>query len=158
VDRWHQFSPNWSDGKKQQVNISEVESWILEQNNLYGFREIVADQYNSQSTIQRLTGQLKIRELTWTAPSKTEAFSKLRELFNAGNIELYPHPKANQQIKNLTVTYRTSGQWSVSGGTGAAVDDYPAALAGAVLIAQKFVGDWGDAVLCGRREFADLDW
>ncbi len=22
VDRWHQFSPNWSDGKKQQVNIA----------------------------------------------------------------------------------------------------------------------------------------
>ncbi len=159
VDRWHQFSPNWSDGKKQQVNISEVENWILEQNDLYGFREVIADQYNSQSTIQRLTGRLKIRELTWTAPTKTEAFSKLRELFNAGNIELYPHPKANQQIKNLTVTYRASGQWGVSGGTGAAVDDYPSALAGAVLIAQKFAGSWDDAVLCGpRREFADFDW
>ncbi len=61
--------------------------------------------------------------LKWLMPeySKTEAFSKLRELFNAGNIELYPHPKANQQIKNLTVTYRASGQWSVSGGTGAGI-------------------------------------
>ncbi len=139
--------------------ISEVESWILEHNDLYGFREVIADQYNSQSTIQRLTGRLKIRELTWTAPTKTEAFSKLRELFNAGNIELYPHPKANQQIKNLTVTYRASGQWSVSGGTGAAVDDYPSALAGAVLVAQKFIGDWADARVFGRtREFATFDW
>ncbi len=136
VDRWHQFTPSWSDGKKQQVAIAEVEDWILTQHSLYKFAEVVLDQYNSSSTIQRLVGKLKIREQTWTAPTKTEAFSKLRELFNAGNIELYLHHKANQQIKNLTVTYRASGQWSVSGGSGAAVDDYPFALAGVVLAAK----------------------
>jgi len=137
IDQWHEFKPSWFDGKKSQVRISEVENWILEQHQFYGFSEVVLDQYNSSATIQRLSGRLKIRELTWTAPTKTEAYSRFRELFNAGNIELYPHPKANQQIKNLTVTYRSSGQWSVSGGSGTAVDDYPSALAGVVLSAKK---------------------
>lgn len=136
VDLWHQFTPSWSDGKKQQVAIAEVEEWILAQHSVYKFAKVVFDQYNSSSTIQRLSSKLEIREQTWTASTKTEAFSKLRELFNGGKIELYPHPKANQQIKNLIVTYRTSGQWSVSGGSGAAVDDYPSALAGVVLAAK----------------------
>jgi len=136
VDRWHEFTASLSDGSKRQVNIAEVEDWILEQHSLYRFRKVVLDQYNSQSTIQRLTGKVPISELTWTAPSKTTAFSKLRELFNSGKIELYPHFKANQQIKNLTVRYRSNGTWDVSGGTGAGVDDYPAALAAAVLSAE----------------------
>lgn len=137
VDQFHQFAPSWGDGKKTTVAISLVEDWILEQHKAYNFAAVVLDQYNSSSTIQRLSGKVKIRELTWTAPSKTEAYSKLRELFNGGNIELYPHPKANGQIKNLTVTYRSNGTWGVSGGTGAAVDDYPSALAGAVLAATR---------------------
>lgn len=49
---------------------------------------------------------------------------------------MYSH-QANQQIKNVSVIYRASGQWSVSGGSGAGVDDYASALAGAILIAQK---------------------
>jgi hypothetical protein len=137
IDLWHEFQPTWSDGNKKQVDIAEVEDWILSQHQAYRFAQVVLDQYNSAATIQRLSSKLKIKELTWTSPSKTEAFSKLRELFNSGKIELYPHPKANQQIKNLTVTYRTSGLWSVSGGVGSAVDDYPSALAGIALIATQ---------------------
>lgn len=139
VDKFHQFQPNWGDGKKNQVAIAEVEDWILEQHKLYNFAQVVFDQYNSAASIQRLSRQLKIRELTWTAPSKTEAYSKLRELVNAGNFELYPHPKAIAQLKNLTVKYRANGTWDVSGGTGAAVDDFAAALAGAVLTAKRAV-------------------
>lgn len=143
VDKFHEFRPSWSDGKKTQIAIAEVEDWILEQDRLYGFAEVVLDQYNSQSTIQRLSDKLKIQELTWTAPTKTQAFSKLRELINSATLELYPHPKAVQQLKNLIVTYRPNGTWSVSGGTGAAVDDFALALAGAVLVASDELGpDW----------------
>lgn len=136
IDKWHEFKPSIGEGKNQQVNISEVEAWILKQHFLYGFAEVVLDQYNSAATIQRLNGQINIRELTWTSPSKTEAFSKLRELFNAEKIELFPH-KANEQLKNIFVVYRASGQWTVTGGMGAGVDDYASALAGAVLISKK---------------------
>jgi hypothetical protein len=137
IDKWHQFKPSIGEGKRKQVNIAEVENWIIEQHLLYGFSEAVLDQYNSAATIQRLSGRLNISEISWTAPSKTEAYSKIRELFNGGNIELYPHPKANQQLKNLTVVYRNSGQWSVTGGNGSAVDDFPSALAGCVLKANR---------------------
>lgn len=136
LDKWHEFKPSFQDGLKTQVAIVEVENWILEHQNLYGFAKVVLDQYNSQSTIQRLRGQVLIEELTWTAPTKTKAFSKLRELFNAHNIELYPHSKGIQQLKNLIVQYRANGTWNVTGGTGAAVDDYALALAGAVFVAQ----------------------
>lgn len=139
VDLFHQFAPSWGDGKKATVAIALVEDWILEQHKVYGFTSVVLDQYNSSSTIQRLSGKVKIRELTWTAPTKTEAYSKLRELANAGNLELYPHPKAIQQLKNLTVKYRPNGTWDVSGGSHAAVDDYPSALAGAVLNARQSI-------------------
>ncbi len=137
VDKWYEFKPSWGEGKNRQVNVTEVELWIIEQHELYKFAEVILDQYNSAGTIQRLSGRLKIYELTWTAPTKTEAFSRFRELFTGGNIELYPHPKANQQIRNLSVIYRVSGQWTVTGGAGAGVDDYPSALAGAVLVAKK---------------------
>lgn len=140
VDKWHEFKPSWQDGKKTQVAIAEVEDWILEHHELYGFALVVLDQYNSQSTIQRLRGRLPIEELTKTAPTKTKAFSRLREIFNAQNIELYPHPKGIQQLKNLIVQYRPNGTWNVTGGTGAAVDDYALALAGAVLVAQDSDG------------------
>lgn len=136
IDKWHVFKPTLGEGRNKQVNISEVEDWILEQNQLYGFAEIVLDQFNSASTIQRLSGRLNIRELTWTSSSKTEAFTRMRELFNGGNIELYPHI-ANSQIRNLSVIYRSNGQWSVTGGSGAAVDDYVSSLAGSILIAKK---------------------
>lgn len=80
---------------------------------------------------------MPIEECTWTVKTKTQAFSKMRELFNSGNIDLYRHEKAIQQLKNLIVTYRAGGTWSVSGGTGAGVDDFPSALAGAILVASS---------------------
>ena len=137
VDLFHQFSAVWGDGKKNHVSIAEVEDWIIQQDKLYEFKEIVLDQYNSAATIQRLSDRLKIRELTWTASTKTQAYSKLRELVNGGKLDLYPHSKAIQELKNLGVTYRAGGTWSVSGGTGAAVDDFCSALAGCVLIADE---------------------
>ncbi len=135
VDLFHQFQSSYVDGSKQQVSILEVEEWIEMQHRLYQFSKVVLDQYNSQGTIQKLSNLVPISELTWTVKTKTQAYSKLRELFNAGNIDLYLHEKAIAQIKGLTVTYRAGGTWSVSGGTAAAVDDFAAALAGAVLIA-----------------------
>jgi hypothetical protein len=135
LDKWHEFKPSFQDGKKTQVAIAEVEDWILEHHKFYRFAKVILDQYNSQSTIQRLKGRLPIEELTWSVPTKTKAFSKLRELFNGGNIELYPHSKGIQQLKNLIVQYRPNGTWNVTGGAGAAVDDYALALAGAVLVA-----------------------
>ena len=159
VDLFHQFHPSWFDGKKIQVAIAEVEDWILMQHELYGFREVTLDQYNSAATIQRLSGQLSIKELTWSAPTKTQAYSKLRELANGGNLELYMHPKAIGQLKNLTVRYRANGTWDVTGGAGAAVDDYAAALAGAVLTAQKTSWGWEDAEVVGEtRAGYTLDW
>ncbi len=137
IDKWHEFKASLGEGKKKQVNIAEVENWILEQHQLYGFSEVVLDQYNSAATIQKLSGRLNVSEIFWTVWNKMEAYSKIRELFNSGNIDLYLHPKANQQLKNLTVVYRSSGQWSVSGGSGSAVDDYASALAGCVLKAQQ---------------------
>jgi hypothetical protein len=114
VDKWQEFKPSLGQGKKKQVNIVEVENWILEQHQLYGFSEVVLDQYNSSATIQKLSNRLNISEISWSSSSKTEAYSKVRELFNSGNIELYLHQKSIQQLKNLTVVYRSSGQWSVS--------------------------------------------
>jgi hypothetical protein len=66
-----------------------------------------------------------------------KAFSKMKELFNAGLIELYPHQKAISQLKNLSVIYRASGQWAVTGGKEVGVDDYAFALAAAILEASK---------------------
>lgn len=137
VDRFHQFAAAWIDNKKTQVSIDEVESWILEHHRLYGFREVILDQYNSQGSIQRLRTKLPIRELTWTVPVKQQAYSKMKELFNAGKMDLYPHAKAVQQLKGLIVQYRANGTWNVSGGTGAAVDDFASALAGAIHTAKE---------------------
>lgn len=130
VDLWHEFTPE--DGSRT-IKIEDVENWILAQHDHYEFTSVVLDQYNSLSTIQRLNEYLPIRELTWTATSKTKAYSKLRELISNQQIEFYPHPKAIAQLKNLSIKYTAGGNWSVSGGVGVAVDDYASALAGVVL-------------------------
>jgi hypothetical protein len=52
-----------------------------------------------------------------------KAFSKMKELFNAGLVDIYPHERAIRQLKNLNVLYRQSGQWSVTGGKESGVDD-----------------------------------
>ena len=50
---------------------------------------------------------------------------------------MYPHKKAISQLKNLSIIYRQSGQWAVTGGKESGIDDYAFALAGAVLEASK---------------------
>ncbi|MBD1847319.1 terminase [Cyanobacteria bacterium FACHB-63] len=147
LDLWHEFQPTWTDGKKLQIDVAAVENWILEQHKRYGFKKVILDQYNSQSTIQRLQRQIRIEESTWTAQNKTQAFSKLRELFHGNKIDLYPHTKGIEQLKNLIVRYRTNGTWDVSGGAGAAVDDYAMSLAGAVLVSSPQVVRRSAAIL-----------
>ena len=107
------------------------------QHKIYLFEKIVMDQYNSAGTIQSLAGEYPIEELTWTISSKTKAFSKMRELFNAGLINIYPHEKALNEIKNLTVTYKAGGQWTVSGGKQTGIDDHAFAMAAAIHAANK---------------------
>ena len=137
VDKFHTFSADFEINGRKEVNISMVEDWIKEQHKIYLFEKIVMDQYNSAGTIQSLAGEYPIEELTWTISSKTKAFSKMRELFNAGLINIYPHEKALNEIKNLTVTYKAGGQWSVSGGTQTGIDDHAFAMAAAIHAANK---------------------
>lgn len=135
VDRWHVFEPSIADGKRNLVNVEDVEGWIAESNTRYRFQRIILDQYNSQSTIQSLRKRgLPCKELHWSAKSITEAYTKLRNLAIAGKLNLYRHKKAIAQLKGLTVKYNSIGTMSVSGGDGAGVDDFCAALAGAVLV------------------------
>ncbi|MGI2908605.1 hypothetical protein [Tolypothrix sp. VBCCA 56010] len=162
VDLFHQFTASWGEDKKKQVNIAEVESWIIEMHNIYGFTKVCLDQYNSISTIQRLSGLIDIQEINWSASSKTKAYTKLRELFNSQKIELYPHVESLKQLKNLSVFYKPGGSWSVSGGTGAAVDDFVSALAGILLISD-YDADF-DAIEAmtrkepGESEYAIQNW
>lgn len=134
VDLFYEFKTAYLEGKKYQISIEQVESWIEEYHKLYQFNKVVMDQYNSQGTIQKLKNTVPIEEITWSVKTKTQAFSKMRELFNSGNIDLYFHEKAIQQLKNLIVTYRSGGTWNVSGGNAANVDDHVSALAGAILV------------------------
>lgn len=137
IDKFHSFDPDFDIGGKKEVNIAKVEDWIREHHRIYEFDSIVLDQFNSAGTIQSLAKEFPVAELAWSVSTKMKAFSKMKELFNAGLIELYPHKKAIWQLKNLGVVYRNSGQWSVTGGKETGVDDYAFALAGAILEASK---------------------
>jgi hypothetical protein len=137
VDKFHAFEPDFDIGGKKEVNIAKVEEWIKEHHRIYDFASIVLDQFNSSATIQSLAKDFPIAELAWSVSTKMKAFSKMKELFNAGLIEMYPHKKAISQLKNLSVIYRQSGQWAVTGGKETGVDDYAFALAGAILEASK---------------------
>nr|BAR25798.1 terminase large subunit [uncultured Mediterranean phage uvMED] len=137
VDKFHTFAADFEINGRKEVNISMVEDWIKEHHSLYIFDKIVMDQYNSAGTIQSLAGELPIEELTWTISSKVKAFSKMRELFNAGHINIYNHEKALNEIKNLTVTYKAGGQWTVSGGKQTGIDDHAFAMAAAIFAANK---------------------
>lgn len=148
VDKFHAFDPDFEIGGKKEVNIAKVEEWIKEHHRIYDFQSIVLDQFNSSASIQNLAKDFPISELAWSVSTKMKAFSKLKELMNAGLIELYPHKKAIWQLKNLSVIYRNSGQWSVTGGKETGIDDYAFALAGAVLEASKDTDvDWLNSLL-----------
>ena len=137
VDKFHTFAADFEINGRKEVNIGMVEDWIKEHHALYIFDKIVMDQYNSAGTIQSLAGEYPIEELTWTISSKVKAFSKMRELFNAGYVNIYPHEKALNEIKNLTVTYKAGGQWTVSGGKQTGIDDHAFAMAAALFAANK---------------------
>ena len=137
VDKFHAFEPDFEIAGKKEVNIAKVEDWIKEHHRVYEFQSIVLDQFNSSATIQNLAKDFPICELAWSVSTKMKAFSKMKELFNGGLIEMYGHKKAVFQLKNLSVIYRQSGQWAVSGGKETGVDDYAFALAGAILEASK---------------------
>lgn len=137
VDKFYKFSADFEIAGKKEVNIAVVEEWIKEQHRIYDFESIVMDQYNSAGTIQSLSKQIPIRELTWSVSTKMRAFSKMKELFNSALIELPNYKEAIEQLKNLSVIYRQSGQWTVTGGKEASVDDFAFALAAAILEATK---------------------
>jgi hypothetical protein len=137
VDKFHTFMADFEINGRKEVNIVAVEDWIKEQHKLYLFDKIVMDQYNSAGTIQNLLGEYPIEELTWTISSKVKAFSKMRELFNGGMVQLYNHEKAINEIKNLTVVYRAGGQWTVTGGKQTGIDDHAFALAAAIHAADR---------------------
>jgi len=137
VDKFHTFDANFEIAGKKEVNIAQVESWIEEHHRIYDFQSIILDQYNSAGTIQNLSKNYPIAELTWSVSTKMKAFNKMKELFNAGFVELPNHKEAIKQLKNLSVIYRSSGQWSVTGGKESSVDDLAFALAGAILEASK---------------------
>jgi hypothetical protein len=137
IDKFHAFEPDFEIGGKKEVNMAKVEEWIKEHHRIYEFQSIVLDQFNSSFIIQNLSKDFPIAELAWSVSTKMKAFSKMKELFNAGLIELYPHAKAIAQLKNLSVIYRASGQWAVTGGKEVGVDDYAFALAAAILEASK---------------------
>ena len=137
VDKFHSFEPDFDIAGKKEVNIAKVEEWIKEHHRIYDFASIVLDQFNSSGTIQSMAKEFPVAELAWSVSTKMKAFSKMKELFNAGLMELYPHKKAVWQLKNLGVIYRQSGQWSVTGGKETGVDDFAFALAGAILEASK---------------------
>ena len=135
--KFHTFDANFEIAGKKEVNIAQVESWIEEHHRIYDFQSIILDQYNSAGTIQNLSKNYPIAELTWSVSTKMKAFNKMKELFNAGFVELPNHKEAIKQLKNLSVIYRSSGQWSVTGGKESSVDDLAFALAGAILEASK---------------------
>lgn len=148
TDFWHEFVPTWLEetSQKVRVNIAEVEDWIISHHASYGFYKIVLDQFNSQSTIQKLRNlQLPIEEITWGQSNKTQAYTRLKELFNSNNIELPNHEKAIKQLKNLSVKYTANQNWQVTGGAKAGVDDYCSALAGAVLACMEPINHWYEA-------------
>ena len=137
VDKFHTFPVDFEINGKKEVSIRAVEEWIREHHKIYTFESIVLDQYNSSATIQSLSADYPIEELTWSVSTKMKAFSKMKELFNSGLIELYRHEKAVKQLKNLGVVYKASGQWSITGGKESGVDDHAFALAAAILQASK---------------------
>jgi hypothetical protein len=148
IDKFHSFEPDFDIGGKKEVNIAKVEDWIREHHRIYDFASIVLDQFNSSGTIQSMSKDFPIAELTWSVSTKMRAFSKMKELFNAGLIELYPHKKAIWQLKNLSVIYRNSGQWNVTGGKESGIDDYAFSLAGAILEASKDSNiDWINSLI-----------
>lgn len=157
VDFWHEFEATarttriTTKGAESvmQVDVKEVERWILTQHRKWGIKLAAMDQYASMSSIQNLQDKIDIVEFTWSLSSKTKAYSKVRDLFNAGMIELPPNKKGVEQLKNLTVIKRPNGTWTVTGGSKAAVDDYCAAFAAGVYVigAPEMDADWIDDIV-----------
>lgn len=154
VDLWHEFKATkktfqiTSKGEQEvmQVDVKEVEAWIKSQHHRFGFNRSAMDQYSSMATIQALQDHLDIVEITWSLPTKKKAYSKMRDLFNSGLVDLPPEAKAIQQLKNLTVIFKSSGDWTVTGGDKVAVDDYCASFAATLLIIEpsEQETDWID--------------
>lgn len=154
VDYCFQFEPKEINPGVRGIFIDEVFTVIHQLNDIFnGFQKIVVDQFNSQVLIQRLN-TLNIESFNWTNSNKKEAYEKLKIAVNSGNLELYNHPKIISELKNLQINFTPSGNWTISGGTGAAVDDFASCLAAIFLHSDPEDFDFFDAMSSG---FVDIN-
>ena len=148
VDYCFQFQPRQLDEHISGISIQNVILTIKQLNQIYGFQKIIVDQFNSSILVQQLS-MLNIEGFDWTNKNKKEAYEKLKNAIYAGNLELYNHPKIISELKNLQVNFTNKGNWTISGGTGAAVDDYVSCLAGIFLHSDPEDFDFFDAMSSG---------
>lgn len=87
VDHMHVWRPK---GKNQPINSDEVDRYILQLATRFKFAQISYDQWNSQSSISKLTnhGLLAVNK-TFDMKYKASIYGELYELFNDGRIVFY---------------------------------------------------------------------
>ena len=99
---------------KRQINIEEVEEYLVEIKGRLNVREFYVDPWQAMSLIQRLSSQLQIKEFPITSSSLSGIYLNIVTLFQAGRIRLFPDKYSNEmkllRTEALNLRYKPSGE------------------------------------------------
>ncbi len=105
----------WQGSKGAPVSIEEVETALVDADRRYANLRVSVDPWQLQSTIQKLRGQMRIEEFTFTATSIARLSETLFEAITGRSLRLYPDEALEAEILGLR-TVQTAAGWRVDHG------------------------------------------
>lgn len=101
----------WQGSKKEKVDISEVEDWVLHLQKCFRPQlKVLVDPWQAQNTIQRLKRKgIRIEEFTFTATNVTKLSSDLFSLFKNRRISIFDYQLLIQELMTAKIVEKSYG-------------------------------------------------
>jgi hypothetical protein len=95
--------------RDEPVSIANVERILLDVARRYPGVKVLADPWQFQSSLQRLRGEMRIHEFTFSASSVQRLSSALYETISSATLRVFPDPELEREILGLRVVQTASG-------------------------------------------------
>lgn len=156
LDRWEVWEVSDPEFKGEEYIDKEViEDYISGLIVKFRIGKIVYDQFESTSSVIKFKRMgLNAEKTSFSRPYNMKIFSKLRNLINEGDLELFPHERGVKEVMNLEERKVGKKQFIVQAPTQGEIttDDLADVLANACYVATQFEIDNGKAAVVGTSK------
>ncbi len=102
----------WEGTRDNPVSIAAVEADLIRCNELFDRPSIICDPWQLKGSLERMRGQLDIREYAFSGPSVMKLSETLYSLISAGNLRLFPDKELEMELLRLQVKQTAVG-WRI---------------------------------------------